>query len=78
MEMERIFNPFASGSKPPGSSIMDLCPQRPRERILNPQRKHRRFESDQVLHIQFALKARPSAPNGSVTHLDEAAALSMR
>ena len=36
MEMERTFNPCASGSKPPGSSITDLCPQRPRERILNP------------------------------------------
>jgi hypothetical protein len=35
-------------------SIKDLCPQRPRERILNPSRKHRRFESDQVLHIQSA------------------------
>jgi hypothetical protein len=58
MEMERTFNPCASGSKPPGSSIMDLCPQRPRERILNPSRKHRRFESDQVLQIKFALVAK--------------------
>lgn len=31
---------------------MDLCPQRPRERILNPSaQSHRRFESDQVLQI---------------------------
>jgi hypothetical protein len=37
-------------SDPPST---DLCPQRPRERILNPSRKHRRFESDQVRHIQF-------------------------
>lgn len=54
---------------------MDLCPQRPRERILNPSRKHRRFESDQVLQPKRAPVART---NGSVTHLDEAAALSMR
>ncbi len=33
---------------------MDLCPQRPRERILNPSRKHRRFESDQVLQTTLA------------------------
>jgi hypothetical protein len=52
MEMERTFNPCASGSKPPGSSITDLCPQRLRERILNPSRKHRRFESDQVLQFE--------------------------
>ena len=33
----------------PDPPSKDLCPQRPRERILNPSRKHRRFESDQVL-----------------------------
>ena len=42
----------------PDPPLSDLCPQRPRERILNPSRKHRRFESDQVLQIKFALVAK--------------------
>ena len=48
----------------PDPPVMDLCPQRRRERILNPLRKHRRFESDQVLQFHW-----PMYPSGEGTGL---------